>query len=148
MDEARRPEKLGRSLRLHEGDLEFVEGRLVLVSGRDNLVQGLRIALETPPGSDVFNVGYGFDLVAASNFKAPPGFDLRAIVRESRSFAVVRELIRLHLVQTLNQDDRVREVQSVTFEEIESKERGWKATVVLSTSADGELALALSGPGI
>jgi len=35
-----------------------------MVVGRDNLMQSLRAMIDTPFGSDIFNVNYGFDTLA------------------------------------------------------------------------------------
>jgi hypothetical protein len=73
-----KPSSFGKSLRLSEGDLVF-EGReeeengfpvvkqdLAVLAGRDNFLQGMQVMIETPLGSDILNVNYGFDILGHS----------------------------------------------------------------------------------
>lgn len=152
METARKPEVLGRSFRLREGDIAFSNGDIEMVSGRTNLLQGLGVAIDTPAGSDLFNIVYGFDL--ANVLVKPEGIGL------------IRELIRLNIVKSLALDDRVLEVREVVFDhdprffeliidadpkesrDTHRRERRWRAAVVISTISEGELTLELKGPGL
>jgi hypothetical protein len=156
--EPRKPEPLGRSLKLHQGDLVFEDGDLALVAGRENLVQGLKVAIETPLASDIFNVAYGFDVFGtlveprgARSLDEPLRRSLAELTRPELQELVqgnLRELVRLNLVRTIARDDRVREVREIALERDAPGGRRWNATVVLSTVADGELTLAVDGPGV
>jgi hypothetical protein len=153
-----KPEPLGRSLKLEDGDLVLAAGDLVMVAGRDNLMQGLRVAIETPLASDVFNVAYGFDVVGT--LVEPGGIGRldeplrRGLAELSRPEVKellrtnLRDLVRLNVVRTLSRDDRVREVQEVVVGRTDRAARRWTASVVLSTVAEGELSLQLDGPGV
>jgi len=114
----------GRSLLFIDGDLVVRDGALVETTGRPNLVQALTLRVLTPAGSDPFNTGYGFD--AAAVFSAGTG------VRETR------QLITLHLVRTLDGDQRVREVREVRDgPPSDPGRRRWPIKVTVITS-DGE----------
>src|SRR5689334_4444568 len=79
-------------------DLTLVSGPrgvdLARVSGIDNLGQSLQIALTTLLGSDVFNTDFGFD-------------GLNALATETDPI-LVRERLRISVVQVLRRDPRVR----------------------------------------
>jgi hypothetical protein len=145
------PDIFGRSLELVEGDLRFAGGDLAGVAGRDNLAQGLRVAIETPFGTDIFNVNYGFDF-------------LRAIGQAGGR--LVKEHVRLNLIKSLSRDDRVREVRDVIFDDdprffehnpqadpeevaaLRRATRRWQALVLLDAGTGGEVAVQLEGTGI
>lgn len=159
MNDGVSPSALGRSLRLAAGDLSFVNGDFAAVVGPDNFLQAMQVMIETPFGSDVFNVNYGFDLL---NSLALP-----------QTAAGVKDVIRLHIVKSLSLDDRVREIKEIVFSDeprfyelspqadpAESlralrAERRWEAVIVLQTTAQteapfqnltaGEVALQLQG---
>ena len=84
-------------------DLALVVGPngldLARVSGVDNLAQGLRIALTTLLGSDIFNTSFGFD-------------GLNALATETDPI-LLRERLRIGIIQTLRKDPRVRRVVDV-----------------------------------
>ena len=65
----------------------------------DALGQSLELALTTALGSDVFNTDFGFD-------------GLRALAEET-SATIVRERVRVAVVQVLRKDPRVRSVHDV-----------------------------------
>lgn len=158
----------GTSLRLADGDLEFDGGDFRLVSGRENLMQGLLTMLETPAGTDIFNVNYGFDLLGSLN-PPPP---VRAALAQPHGVRLEKEYIRLNIVKTLSADDRVREVKEVVFndepryfemlsggdskrraaleeaERLERRKRMWVALVVLATIPEGEATVRVEGRGI
>lgn len=157
-DPARKPQILGRGLKLSDGDLVFADGDLALVEGPENLLQGLGVMLETPLGSDPVHIAYGFDL---GNVLLLP-----------ESPVLVRELIRLSIVKSLALDNRVIEVREVVFDndprffellpetlspgegsggDAASDARHWRATAVVAViteSGPEELSLQLSGPGL
>jgi phage baseplate assembly protein W len=87
---------LGRDISLVEGPsgLDFAR-----VSGMDNLAQSLKIALTTCLGSDIFNTDYGFD-------------GLNALAEESNAI-LVRERVRISIIQLLRKDPRVRSIVDV-----------------------------------
>lgn len=91
---------LGRDLRLEAGPNGL---DLARVSGVGNLTQSLSIALTTLLGSDVFNTAFGFD-------------GLNALVEESNP-VLVRERVRISVIQTLRRDPRVRQIVDVKVED-------------------------------
>jgi phage baseplate assembly protein W len=88
-------------------DLELISGPqgvdLVRVVGIDNLGQALAIALTTLLGSDVFNTEFGFD-------------GLNAVATESDPI-LLRERVRIAVIQVLRRDPRVRRVVDVKLGE-------------------------------
>jgi hypothetical protein len=88
---------VGRDLRMAAD----AEGRLDLarVEGLDNLGQVLALGLTTLLGSDVFDVRFGFDGVRA--------------MAEEHDAMLVRERVRVGIVNLLNADPRVRRVVDV-----------------------------------
>ena len=157
----------GRGLALTNGDLSFDNGELTLVEGRENLWQGLQMMIETPFGSDVFNVEYGFDWTGV--FTLP------------NTVGMAQDLIRLNLVKSVSQDNRIREIKDIAFDndphffeltavksrkdsrleegdlEVTSLEesklihrqfRRWQAVVVLTTILNTDEAVKLDGTGI
>ena len=72
---------------------------LARVESVDCLGQSLSIALTTALGSDVFNTGFGFD-------------GLTAMVEETEP-VLVRERVRISVVQVLRREPRVRRVLDV-----------------------------------
>lgn len=147
-----KPSALGRSLRLVDGDLSFTEGDLATITGRDNFLQAMQVMIETPMGTDIFNVSYGFDLL--NSIGAP------------QSISLMKEMIRLNIVKSLSIDDRVREIKEILFNdeprffeinpEFDPEEsrrsrkqsRRWEAVVVLRTVSEDDVALSLEGRGL
>jgi phage baseplate assembly protein W len=152
-----KPSVLGRGLRLTAGDLIFTDQDLSTVdfsavADRDNFVQALQVMIETPMGSDVFNVSYGFDLLNS--------------ISSPQTVSLIKDLIRLNIVKSLNLDDRVREIKEIAFSdeprffeispEFDQQEsssarklsRRWQAVVVLQTIVEGDVALGLAGRGL
>lgn len=88
---------IGRDLTLVEDE----DGNLDLarVEGLDNLAQTLSIAFTTLRGSDVFDLDFGFD-------------GLNALVEE-RDALLVRERVRVSVVNLLTRDPRVRSIVDV-----------------------------------
>jgi hypothetical protein len=146
------PTPFGKSLLLTDGDLLFDQGDLVTIAGRDNFLQALQVMIETPFATDIFNVNYGFDLLN--------------ILGAAQSVQLIKELIRLNIVKSVSQDNRVREIKEVVFDDdprffeilpdqnadehrrARKIERRWQAIVVLETISDGEVALRLDGTGL
>lgn len=154
--DTRTADPLGTSLALIDGDLRITTGDLELVAGRGNLHQGLSNLISTPLGSDLFNVGYGFELSRVIELpRGLPG-----------GLRLTKELIRLNLVRTLSVDDRVAEVREVIFDdsprffelvpggslaqarEQHTQRRTWRAVVVLTLASGQEDTLTLAGPRI
>lgn len=81
-------------------DLELAAGPngldLAAVEGMDNLLQCLEVALTTALGSDVFATDFGFDGV-------------NALVEETNPL-LVRERVRVSIVQLLRKDTRIRRI--------------------------------------
>ena len=144
---------LGRSFRLVDGDLVLTSsGDLAMVSGRDNLLQGLHVMIETPFGSDVFHAGYGFDALAI--------YGTARVARE------VRDLIRLYLVKSISQDNRVTQIKDVLFDdnpqffdvlptespaahdEARRQSRQWQVIVIMEAVGVGEVAVRVDGTGL
>lgn len=69
---------------------------LGVVEGIDNLAQGLQVAFTTAVGSDMFNVEFGFD-------------GLAALVEETDP-RLTRERARVSAAQVLRSDQRVRRI--------------------------------------
>jgi phage baseplate assembly protein W len=152
MNRSETPSVFGRSLQLADGDLRLVKGDFAMVSGRDNFLQALQIMIETPFGTDIFNINYGFDLMAS--------------VGQPQRVRLIKELIRLHVVKSLSLDDRVREIREVVFDDEprffeldpqqneeavrrERKEsRRWQALALLETITEGEAAVRLEVVGV
>ena len=147
-----KPSVLGRSLRLVNGDLAISDSDFAAIADRDNFIQALQVMIETPMGSDVFNVSYGFDLL--NSISAP------------QSVSLIKDLIRLNIVKSLSQDDRVREIKEIAFgdeprffeisPEFDPEEsrrlrklsRRWQAVIVLQTITEGDVVLSLEGRGL
>jgi phage baseplate assembly protein W len=87
---------LGRDITLKTGPngLDFAR-----VEGLDNLAQSLSIALTTLLGSDIFNVQFGFD-------------GLNALAEETHP-VLMRERVRIAIIQVLRKDPRVRRIVDV-----------------------------------
>lgn len=146
------PSVFGRSLQLTNGDLLFDQGDLAMIAGRDNFLQAMQIMIETPFGSDIFNVNYGFDLLS--------------ILQSPQPVNLIKDLIRLNIVKSVSQDNRVREIKEVVFDDdphffellpgqnadehrrTRKIERRWQAIVVLETISEGEVVLQLEGTGL
>jgi phage baseplate assembly protein W len=93
----------------HGRDLVFARndnGRdgLALARGPDALAQDLALALTTALGSDLFNLGFGFD-------------GLRAIAEETRR-SLIDERVRIAVVQTIRQDPRILRIVDVSVERV------------------------------
>jgi phage baseplate assembly protein W len=89
----------GRDLVLRGGDGTPLD--LARVESIDCLGQSLSIALTTALGSDVFNTGFGFD-------------GLNAMVEETEP-VLVRERVRVSVVQVLLAEPRVRQILDVNL---------------------------------
>ena len=98
-----KPTSFGRSLRLIDGDLVFEQEDLAMIVGRDNFLQGMQVMIETPFATDVFNVNYGFDILG--------------ILSSPSSVPRTKDLIRLNIVKSISQDNRVREIKEVVFDD-------------------------------
>ena len=113
----------GNSLALEEGDIVFANNTLQMVSGTDNLLQSLELRVLTPFGSDIFNTTYGLDVTQAFT--------------QSGSIRMVKELLKLSLVQTLGTDPRVQDILDVQFSEVQVGDlrhsRSWTVNVVIGT---------------
>ncbi len=144
-NDEQKPSVLGKSLELRHGDLAVVDKDFALIHDRDNFLQALQVMIETPMGSDIFNVSYGFDLL--NSISAP------------QSISFIKDLIRLNIVKSLSLDDRVREIKEIAFSEISPefepeetrrlrKRDRWQAVVVLQTITEGDVALSLQGRGL
>ena len=97
------PSPLGRSLRLAAGDLIVRDHDLELVTDEDNFLQGAEIIVGTPFGTDVFNVNYGFAFLEA--------------LSAAHEVRTIKEILRMNLVKSFANDDRVREVVDVIFDD-------------------------------
>jgi len=146
------PTAFGKSLQLTDGDLLFDQGDVALIAGRDNFLQAMQVMIETPFGTDIFNVNYGFDILS--------------ILQSAQPINPIKELIRLNIVKSVSQDTRVREIKEVVFDDearffeilpgqnadehrrARKTERRWQAIVVLETVSEGEVALRLDGIGL
>jgi hypothetical protein len=155
--DARKPDPLGRSLLVEDGDLVLRDGDLAPVAGKENLLQGLKTMIETPLGTDIFNVTYGFDVVGTLvepqggtllDRLVPGGLgdaDRRALAASLRPN--LRELVRLNILRALSGDDRIQEVREVVLRTEDKATRRFRADVELTTVTEGEVALRLEGLG-
>ena len=96
----------GRTLMLTDGDFVVAPGAgaspdLAMIIGTDELAQGIQVLVGTNLGSDIFNIGFGFDLL---NTMAQPV-----------STTQMRNLIRLCVVKALSQEQRIRQILAVAF---------------------------------
>jgi hypothetical protein len=114
-------------------DVTFTESetgrRLAWVEGGDSLGQDLAVAILTATGSDPFNVRFGFDGLRVLTQDVPP--------------ALLPELLRLSVLQTVSGDARVREVLDVRMEPLNPGERRWRVDVELRTVLGDVLRLSL-----
>ncbi|MFD8756892.1 hypothetical protein ACFV0O_38835 [Kitasatospora sp. NPDC059577] len=96
---------LGRSLAIDDGDLviDRTTHGPALVEGFPALVQALVLTVRTQVGTDLLNVGFGFDALA--------------VTRYAEGAAARREHIRMELVRCLDTDPRVTGVREVLFED-------------------------------
>jgi hypothetical protein len=151
MDTSITPTIFGRSLRLSEGDLLFVDGDLEMIAGRENFFQGIRAMIDTPFASDIFNVRYGFDLLSC--MAAP------------QSPTVVKQLIKLNIVKSLSTDNRIRQIEEIVFDDelrfyelspgsdpdatrkVRQASRQWQAIVLVQTVQEGGVTITLGGLG-
>ena len=125
----------GRDLRIVDSASGGTE--LAFVAGIDNLAQALAVAVTTPLGGDVFNLQFGFD---GLNALAEPGSPL-----------VVRERVRVAIVNLLRRDPRVSRVVDVRLLDARldapqpSPSRRLEVRVVFETVTADRLALT-AGP--
>jgi phage baseplate assembly protein W len=87
---------------------------LAMVDGIENLDQCLTIALTTGLGSDVFNTAFGFD-------------GLNAMVEETNG-ALVRERVRVAVINVLSSDSRVRSITDLNVDPSPSAASGLTLT--------------------
>lgn len=114
------------------------DGRLDLarVEGLDNLAQTLSLGLTTLLGSDVFDVRFGFD-------------GLRALAEEHDAL-LVRERVRVGIVNLLNADPRVRRIVDVELADarlapLPSGSRALEVRVVFETVSGDQATVDLRG---
>jgi phage baseplate assembly protein W len=96
----------GRTLVLDGGDLVVAQGSdgsldFAMIAGKEELAQGIEVVVGTNLGSDIFNQGFGFDLINT--------------LAQSRPTNQMRELVRLCVVKALSQEPRVRQILVVAF---------------------------------
>lgn len=149
----------GTGLLLEDGDLVFdivpmeadgvLRMDLVTISGRQNLGQALRVMVETPFGSDPVNINYGLDIAAI--------FTAASNVRN------IKDVIRLNLVKSLAADDRIAQINAITFDDdpdfaalapefarpdagaLARHARAWHALIEVTTTANKSQQLFVSG---
>lgn len=102
---------LGRGLRADEifpgvtlgRDISFEPGAngldLAITKGMDTLNQALIVAITTRLGDDIFNTNFGFD-------------GLNALVEEDE-YVLVRERVRISIIQVLRKEPRVKKIIDV-----------------------------------
>ncbi len=146
------PTLLGRSLQIADGDLALASGDFIVIAGQENFLQGMQVMIDTPFSTDVFNVNYGFDIIAALSSANPP--------------SIIKEFIKLNLVKSITSDNRVRDVSDIAFDDethfyelnpgadpaafelARRASRQWQATVVINTVTGGQANLTLQGLGL
>jgi phage baseplate assembly protein W len=89
----------GRDLVLQGGNGEPLD--LARVASMDCLGQSLEIAITTALGSDVFNTAFGFD-------------GLNALVEETEP-VLIRERVRIAVIQLLLKEPRIRQILDVNL---------------------------------
>lgn len=98
---------IGRDLRMEMGsnglDFAQVDTTRLNKDREDNLGQSLSIALTTALGSDIFNIQFGFD-------------GINAIAEETNPI-MIRERIRVAIIQLLQKDPRVRRIVDIKLED-------------------------------
>lgn len=98
---------IGRDLRLEKGsnglDLARVDATRPNKDKEDNLGQCLSIALTTALSSDIFNTQFGFD-------------GINAIAEETNPI-MIRERIRIAIIQLLRKDPRIRRIVDIKLED-------------------------------
>jgi phage baseplate assembly protein W len=87
---------LGRDLRIQNGDFTRVQAI-------DCLDQSLTLALTTALGTDIFNTSFGFD-------------GINALVDETNP-VMMRERVRVSVIQVLRKDPRVRRIVDVKLQD-------------------------------
>ena len=107
---------------------------LATVEGIDNLGQSLTVALTTLLGSDIFNTSFGWD-------------GLNALATETNP-VLVRERVRVSVVQLLQKDPRVRRIIDVNlagggFEVPAAGSRELNVTVAFETVSQDQTILNL-----
>jgi phage baseplate assembly protein W len=149
----------GRTLRLTNGDFVIAPGSdglpdLAMIAGTDELAQGIQVLCGTNLGSDIFNQGFGFDLL---NTMAQPV-----------SVTQMQNLIRLCVVKALSQEQRIRQILAVAFvgdpayrtihPEVTPKQqqdllkkqrlsRRWSLDVLLDTRLNDQVTAGIQGVG-
>ena len=96
----------GRTLTLTANDFVIAAAAdgptdLLLIAGKAELAQGIQVLVGTNLGSDIFNVGFGFDLVNT--------------LATATSLPRMQQLIRLCVVKALSQEPRVRQIKAIAF---------------------------------
>jgi phage baseplate assembly protein W len=96
----------GRTLLLTGGDFVIAPGvdgtpDLAMIAGKDELAQGISVLVGTNLGSDIFNRGFGFDLLDT--------------MAQPVTVSQMRNLIRLCVVKALSQEQRIRQILAVAF---------------------------------
>lgn len=88
-------------------DLEMIVGEngrdFARVEAIDNLNQSLEIALTTALGTDIFNTQFGFD-------------GLNALAEETNPI-LIRERVRVSVIQTLRKDPRIRRIVDLKLQD-------------------------------
>ncbi len=137
---------------LDDGDFVLQQGDFALVADADNFRQAMTIMIETGFGTDIFNVNYGFDA--------------QAVFTTAQTTQATKDLIRLQIVKSLSQDNRVKLINDVVFdddpayyqylptananadEQTRRTTRQWQALIVLQTISQGQVSLQLEGTGL
>ena len=143
------PSVFGRSLEVKDGDLKMENGDFKIIRERNNFLQALSIMIETPYGTDIFNVNYGFDIINC--------------ISQPQGIRIVKELLRLNIVKTLTYDNRVTQIKEIVFDDEprffklnpqadpekcrqeRKKSRRWKAIVLINTVTGKEETLSIEG---
>lgn len=104
--------------------------------GPANLGQGLRITVETPLGSDIFNEAFGFDLLS--------------ILRAGYPLELTKQLIRLHTVRAITSDDRVQRIEDLVFDDDSQHKvtRRWQLDVLIQPIAGRPVSVPVRVTGV
>jgi phage baseplate assembly protein W len=96
----------GRTLTLTGGDFVLAAGAggysdFDVITGKNELAQGIQVLIGTNLGTDIFNTAFGFDLI---NTLAAP-----------QPISQVKQLVRLCVVKALSQEPRIRQITAIAF---------------------------------
>lgn len=100
-------------------DLVLRDGDLVALSGTDAVLQSVRLALTTAPGTDPLDPSFGFD-------------GLRVLAEETDP-ELARERLRVAVIAVLRRDPRIRRVLDVRVDDATGPDGALTVAVAFET---------------